>query len=287
MFKNFLPTTFSAASYASAVVFVRFAYDAGLTTGMAIFLRFLLAGLALGVFLKLTGRWRDLPARQLFSIWALGFLAYTVMGITWFLALKTTPAWLVALLMSIFPLIVSLGSWIFLHERISVFQVLALAAVIGGGVLIFWQPFEGSVTLGVLLMVANVLINAAYVLLGQRFTRHVPPVMTAFWMIAGAVLGTLIYALAMGEFSFAFDARGWLWVALFAVISTAMAISLLWWGIGLLGPARAAIVGTLEPVFTIGLAVLILEERLKLLQVAGAGLILLGILIVRFAPDRD
>lgn len=284
MFKNFLPTTFSAASYASAVVFVRFAYEAGLTTGMAIFLRFLLAGLVLGAFLKITRRWRPLPARQLVAIWLLGFLAYTVMGITWFLALKTTPAWLVALLMSIFPLIVSLGSWVFLHERISFPQALSLAAVISGGVLIFWQPFDGSVTLGVLLMVANVLINAAYVLVGQRLTRDVSPMMTAFWMIVGAVAGTFFYALVMGEFSFAFDAQGWLWVGLFAVISTAMAISLLWWGIGLLGPARAAIVGTLEPVFTIGLAVLILNEQLSLLQAAGAGLILAGVLMVRFAP---
>jgi drug/metabolite transporter (DMT)-like permease len=168
MYKQFLPTTFAAASYASAVVFVRFAYESGLTPGMAIFLRFTFAGLILGMFLKLTGRWRALPSPQKAALWWLGFLAYTVMGVTWFIALKTTPAWLVSLMMSIFPLAVSLGSWLFLHEQIGFSQWMALAAVIGGGALIFWQPFAGSVALGVLLMAVNVLTNAAYVLVGQR-----------------------------------------------------------------------------------------------------------------------
>jgi drug/metabolite transporter (DMT)-like permease len=282
MLKKFLPTTISAACYASAAVFVRFGYQAGLTPGMAIFLRFLMGGLILGAFLKLSGRWQALAAPQVMRLLLLGFLAYTVMGITWFVALDTTPAWLVALFMSIFPLIVSLGSWLFLREKIGLPQVAALAGVVCGGVLIFWQPFVVSVSIGVLLMSINVLTNAAYVLVGQRVARKVPPMQTAFWMIVGATCGTFVYALVKGELSLSFQPAGWLWVGLFAVVSTALAISLLWWGIGLLGPARAAIVGTLEPVFTILLAVAFLGEQLGLLQIAGAGLILAGVVVVRY-----
>jgi len=283
MVKNFLPTTLSAASYASAVVFVRLAYATGLTPGMAIFLRFVLASLVLGAFLKLSGRWQTLPQRQVTALLLLGFLAYTVMGVTWFIALDITPAWLVALSMSIFPLLVSLASWIFLRESITLVQVAALAAVICGGALIFWQPFEGSVTVGLVLMVVNLLTNVGYYLVGTRFTRGSPPMLTAFWMIAGAAAGTFLYTLASGELSLRFRPEAWIWVVLFAVISTAAAISLLWWGINLLGPSKAAIVGTIEPVFTIILAVLFLGERLVWLQVAGAGLILFGVLLVRFA----
>ena len=283
MVKNLLPTTLSAASYASAVVFVRFAYASGLTPGTAIFLRFIFASLILGVFLKLSRRWRSLTSRQIFSLLLLGFLAYTVMGVTWFIALDTTPAWLVALSMAVFPLIVSLGSWFFLHEKIGSIQIAALAAVITGGVLIFWQPIEGSVTIGLILMAVNLLVNAAYYLIGTRYTRGIPPMLTAFWMIAGAAAGTFLYALVSGDLSLRFQPDGWLWVVMFSILSTAVAISLLWWGISLLGPSKAAIVGTIEPVFTIGLAVLVLGERLLMLQVAGAALILLGVLLVRFS----
>ena len=283
MFKSFLPTTLSAASYASAVVFVRFAYLSGLSPGMAIFLRFMMASLVLGVFLKISQRWQRLKPRQVLSLLLLGFLAYTIMGVTWFVALDTTPAWLVALFMSIFPLIVSIGSWVFLHERISLIQILSLTAVVAGGALIFWQPFDGSVWVGLILMAVNLVVNAAYYLIGTRFTQGISPMVTAFWMILGAAVGTFLYALVVGELTFVFQPEGWLWVALFSVISTAMAISLLWWGINLLGPSKAAIVGTIEPVFSIGLAVLVLGEHLDLLQVAGAGLILFGVVLVRFS----
>ena len=281
MWKKFLPSTLSAASYASAVIFVRFAYQAGITPGTAVFLRFVLASLALGGFLRLSRRWHSLPRRQAAGLFLLGLLAYTFLGITWFVALSTTPVWLVSLFGAISPLTVSLGSWLFLHETLPWRQIAALAAVVLGGILIFWQPFETSVTIGLVLMSLNILLHTVYVLVGQRFTRRVPPTQSAFWMISGAGLGTLVYALVSGQLSLAFQPQGWVWVAMFAVISTALAISFLWWGIGLLGPSKAMIIGSLEPVFSIFLAVLVLGERLDALQVAGAALILAGVMLVR------
>jgi len=281
MWKKFLPSTLSAASYASAVIFIRFAYSAGITPGTAVFLRFVLASIALGSFLHLSGRWHSLPGRKAAVLFLLGLLAYTFLGITWFVALSTTPVWLVSLFGAISPLTVSLGSWLFLRETLPWRQIAALAAVVLGGVLIFWQPFESRVTLGLVLMSLNILVHSAYVLVGQGFTRRVPPTQSAFWMISGAGLGTLLYALVSGQLSLAFQPQGWAWVAMFAVISTAMAISFLWWGIALLGPSKAMIIGSLEPVFSIGLAVLVLGERLDALQVAGAGLILAGVMLVR------
>jgi drug/metabolite transporter (DMT)-like permease len=42
------------------------------------------------------------------------------------------------------------------------------------------------------------------------------------------------------------------------------------------GPTRASIISTLEPVFTALLAVLLLGERLTLLQTGGIALVVLG-----------
>jgi drug/metabolite transporter (DMT)-like permease len=281
MWHKFLPSTLSAASYASAVIFVRFAYNAGITPGTAVFLRFLLACIALGAYLRLTGRWQTLLIRQAASLFLLGLLAYTLLGITWFVSLSTTPVWLVSLFGAVSPVVVSFGSWLFLRESISWQQIAALTAVVLGGMLIFWQPFESRVTIGLVLMSLNVLINAVYVLVGQGITRRVPPVQSAFWMISGAALGTLLYALTAGQLSLVFQPQGWLWVAMFAIFSTALAISFLWWGINLLGPSKAAIIGSMETVFSVSLAVLLLGERLDALQVVGAALILVGVMLVR------
>ncbi|MFN2270807.1 MAG: DMT family transporter [Anaerolineae bacterium] len=271
----------SAISYSTAIIFVRYAYRAGISPGTAIFLRFTIASIVLVGFLILTRHWVKLPRSQVIALFLLGFLAYTTLGTTWFVALSTTPAWLVSLTVSIYPLLVSIGSWLFFGDVPDAPRIAALTLVLAGSMALFWRPFEGVALTGVWLMLFNVVVNAFYVLVGQRWTRGVAPGMSAAWMIMGAMVGTFFYALLSGQLSFQFESVGWIWASLFAVVSTVLAIMFLWWSIGLLGPARATIIGALEPFLSILLAVIILKETMSPLQVVGGVLILGGVVLVR------
>jgi drug/metabolite transporter (DMT)-like permease len=277
----------SAVSYSTAIIFVRYAYRAGILPGTAIFLRFTIASIVLTSFLALTRRWVKLPRSQVVALFLLGFLAYTTLGTTWFVALSTTPAWLVSLVVSIYPLLVSIGSWLFLGDVPDAPRIVALALVLAGSAALFWRPFEGVALTGVWLMLLNVVVNALYVLVGQRWTQGVAPTMSTAWMVIGAMVGTFFYALLSGQLSFHFEPTGWIWASLFAAVSTVLAIIFLWWGIGLLGPSRATIIGALEPFLSILLAILILGEAMSPLQGAGGVLILIGVVLVRLNLNRS
>lgn len=273
--------TLSAVSYGTGVIFVRFAYEAGISPGTAIFLRFAIAAAVLSLFLTLTRRWPRLPYRRVAALFLMGFLAYTILGTTWFVALSTTPAWLVSLFSALYPLVVSLGSWLFLGEVLGRRVVLALALVLSGSFALFWHPFEGAVLTGIWLMVLNTIVLALYILVGQRWTQGVSPVASATWMAIGAMVGTFFYALLSSQLSFRFAPTGWVWAFLFAVVSTALAIVFLWSGIGLIGPSRATIIGSSEPLFSILLSVVVLGEVMSVLQVLGGIFVLAGTVLVR------
>ena len=273
--------TLSAVSYASGVIFVRLAYETGILPGTAIFLRFAIAAAVLVLFVTLTRRWPGLPPRRVLALFLMGFLAYTILGTTWFVALSTTPAWLVSLFSALYPLVVSLGSWLFLGEILDRRVALALALVLTGSFALFWHPYGGAALSGIWLMVLNIFVLSLYILVGQRWTQGVPPVVSATWMVIGAMVGTFFYALLVDQLSFRFAPSGWVWAALFAVISTALAIVFLWSGIGLIGPSRATIVGSLEPLFSILLSVIVLGEVMSALQVLGGILLLAGTVLVR------
>ena len=275
----------SSASYAGMVVFLRYAYQAGILPGTAVFLRFAIASIALILALTLTRHWINLPRQRVVPLILLGLAAYTLMGTTWFVALSTTPAWLVSLIVALYPLTVNLGSWLFLKEPIRRQQITALGATLLGAVVLFWQPFAGANWLGVALMLINVAVNTTYILVGQRWTRGIPPMVSTAWMMVGATVGTFCYSLLSHQLSFSFAPVGWLWTALFAIVSTALAISAFWWSVGLIGAARAAIVGSLEPLGAIMLSVLVLGERLTPLQIMGGALILAGVLLVQWQPS--
>jgi drug/metabolite transporter (DMT)-like permease len=63
-----------------------------------------------------------------------------------------------------------------------------------------------------------------------------------------------------------------------AVVSTVVAGMTMLLGLSRLGPAPAALVATLEPVLTLVWAVLLLGESLQPIQLAGAALVIAGVM---------
>jgi len=92
------------------------------------------------------------------------------------------------------------------------------------------------------------------------------------------------------ELAFPATAGGWAVVVGLAVFPTMLAISLFLAGLPRVGAARAALLSTWEPVVTVGLAVILLGDRLSLFQVLGGILVLLAVVIVQGAqlwkPER-
>ena len=76
------------------------------------------------------------------------------------------------------------------------------------------------------------------------------------------------------------------WFGLFgiAIFSTALAISAFYAGTARIGAAQAALVSTVEPVWTITLATLIFDEHLAPLQLVGGALVIGGVILAQTTP---
>ncbi|HET6311480.1 MAG TPA: EamA family transporter, partial [Candidatus Nitrosotalea sp.] len=66
-----------------------------------------------------------------------------------------------------------------------------------------------------------------------------------------------------------------------ALFPTMLAISLFMAGLPRVGAARAALLSTVEPVLTVLLAVVLLGDRLSVIQVMGGVLVLLAVVLVQ------
>ena len=76
------------------------------------------------------------------------------------------------------------------------------------------------------------------------------------------------------------------WPGLVAIgfVASFLAIQTFYAGARRLGAAQAALVSTVEPVYIVVLAALVLDQRLAPIQLVGAGLILVGVVIAQTAP---
>ena len=251
-------------------IFARLAYASGADVIGILLLRFVIAGGGLAAVMAATRRpWPR--GRALSVAMGMGAFGYVGQALCYFSALQFASAGLVALLLYAYPTLVCLLAAAFLHERLTPRRMALLAAsfvglalTLGGG--------HGTLT-GIALGLGAALFYSVYILVGARELGRVDALAstTVVCLSAGAALAV---ASPFTGARFPGDAQGWLAILAIAGISTVVAIVAFFAGLKLVGPARASIVSTLEPVVTVALAWLFLGETLSAVQFAGGALVL-------------
>lgn len=280
----------SALAFGAMAIFTRFAYADGVDAWTLLALRFGLAAPCLAaVALYTGGAW---PAgRDLALAVAMGGAGYAGQSATFFSALAFAPAGIVALLLYLHPALVALLAAAFLHERMTAGKLAALALALGGLALTVLPSLAGGdgafprLPLGIALGVAAAAIYAVYITAGTRLSARVSPIALAAAITASAALVFVAVAATHGP-RWPATPGGWLAVAAIALVSTVLAIALFFAGLARVGATQASTLSTIEPVFTVALAAVVLGERIAAVQLAGGALILAAVLLLARAPRR-
>jgi len=131
------------------------------------------------------------------------------------------------------------------------------------------------------LALVNALVVAIMVILSSRLLRgHTELARASAWSVTGACLVFLALALVR-PLGAPTQPTEWLVLLAMASFSTVFPIFFLNAGIQKLGPTKASIMGTIEPVFTTILAVLFLGETLQPIQLLGGLLILVSLILLQ------
>lgn len=134
---------------------------------------------------------------------------------------------------------------------------------------------------GIGMMLIAAIAYAIQMVLSQRITFDIPaPTMTLYAMTAMATVVSVAWLIQPTAIS-ALSPAGWraiLWMGVF----TALSRLTLFLGVKSLGSMQTALLGVLEVVVSIGLAIFFLGERLTLVQWGGTAVLLSSVLLVRY-----
>ena len=243
-----------------------------------------LAGRAAGARPIAASEWRALAV--------LGFLGYYFASLLDFIGLQYITAGLERLVLFLNPTIVVVLSALLLDKPITRRAVAALAVSYAGIALVVWQDLHvgadlRATALGAGLVFASAIAYALYLVrstdiigrLGSsRFIAWAMLASTLFVLIHFAAtrpLGTLDVPVSIHRLALAM-----------AVFSTVLPTWLIAESIRRMGANAASLVGSLGPVFTIGLGATILGEAVHALQLLGAALVLAGVVLVTIKPRK-
>ena len=267
----------SGSSFGTLAIFARLAYEDGVTPITLLFLRFGIASLCMIFIMWL----RRIPIPRgwvLLGLALMGGVGYVGQALSYFTALTLIPAGLVALLLYLYPAIVTILAMIILKERISKWKMIALLIALGGTVLTI-GPTGGGQFLGVILGLAAAFIYSIYILVRSKITKQVTAIQSSTVVIVSAAIvsGGLV---AIKGSAFPATASGWASVIAIALISTILAIVTFFAGLERVGPTNASTLSTVEPAVTVVLAAMVLGETISFLRIIGGMMIILAVIIL-------
>ncbi len=151
-----------------------------------------------------------------------------------------------------------------------------------GGIYILTQGGLGEPDwIGVGMMAIGALMYAIQLVLSQRILFDIPaPTMALYAMTAMAAVVTVAWLTNPGDVT-AVSIVGWRAILLMGLV-TGLSRLTLFLGVKHLGSMQTALLGILEVVVSIILAIIFLGERFTLVQWLGAAVLLISILLVRY-----
>jgi drug/metabolite transporter (DMT)-like permease len=222
----------------------------------------------------------------------LGFIGYYLSSLLDFLGLQYISASLERLILFLYPTFVVLLSAWWLRTPITARAITALFLSYAGIALAFWHDLritsDAAATLagGGLVLGSAVLYAAYLVRAGDVIAR-----LGSLRFVAWAMLASTVYVLAQFVLTRPLGAldvplRVHSLALLMAVFSTVFPTFLIAESVRRMGANAASLVGALGPFFTIAFGALLLGEPVHQLQLAGAVLVLAGVLLVTLKQRR-
>ena len=299
-------TVTSAFAFGSGALFAKPVYSTGVDWLTLMTWRFSIgAGLSWAWVLagrRGRGAVRSLDRRTILVAIALGVM-YTGNSSTYFAGLETVPASLAALIVYIYPALVAVLT-LRIGRRLEGRRAWAALAIAMVGVVLAIGTIDADEvppTSGLLLMAASPLIYSVWIVLSARLagerrtgvgsagTAGADPTVAGAVMMSATASTFWIVALALGHpvLPAQVPAQAWGGIVGVGAVSTFVAIQAFYAGAHRIGAARASLVSTVEPIWTIVLAGILFGEHLAPLQLVGGALILGGVVIAQTRPDAS
>lgn len=259
-----------------------FSGGAGLAT--VLFVRFTISAL----FFWAITLWREgfprLSRKTWLTLWGMGGINYSMMAGLYISSVRFIPASLAALLLYVYPVIVTVIAVLTHQEKFSSYKLSGLLLSTFGLVMVLGVALQGINVLGVGLALASAFVYAIYIIIGNKVLQTTTPLVSTTIISTSAALTYGVIGLPLGGATWNLSAGTWMGIAGIALFSTIIAMLTFFQGMKHIGASSASIISTLEPVMTAILAIILLNEHLTLVQVLGGVLVVMGGIFAVLSP---
>ena len=273
----------SGLAFTISMLIANMAFKDGVDLNTSNAMRHCAATVILIIYQKARSQKIGLPARERYISLGLGISVF-MMGVGYLGATQYIPISLAVLIFYTCPFFVAIISKFTENEPITPMRLTAIIlAFIGLSLALKVQTTGGLQIIGILYAMVAAIGFASFVTVSSLMLKTADRQAVLLHSLAAGTLLFVLFFVMTNGLEIVGTRAGWLKVSGSGIV-VAFAYIAFFTGMKIIGPVKASMIMNIEPVLTIGLAAILLGERLANIQVFGASLVIGGIVLITCTP---
>ena len=279
--KGILFIILSAISFGFMPILAKLSYIGGANTYTTLFLRFFFAAIMLFFYLKSKGISLKLARKQLFLVLIIGVFGFTFTTASLFMSYNYISIGMATMIFYTYPAIVTLLSYVIYQERIYLRKVISLIISTIGIFILIDRGSASFNLVGIILAGMAAILYSLYVLgASHKEFKVVNSYVLTFYISCASAIIMFTAAITTGNYDMHISFYALVAILLLALISTAVALMAFLEGVRIIGPSKASIFSTIEPIVALILGIIILREATSVRIIIGSIMILTSVVIL-------
>jgi drug/metabolite transporter (DMT)-like permease len=261
-------------------------FDLNFTVENMLFWRFFIATLwilLVCVVLRKNVLQKKTNDRSILKTFVFAALSYSAGSAFYFMASKQIGTGVAMVIFYSFPVFVALFTWVLNGWQINKHAAISVMAVVIG--LLFLKGDGGEHELdviGIAFGIIAALSYAAYVYGSQHSAKKIDALLLTLMVCFGNTLIFLALSLYTKSFVVPTSWEAWFYICAIGIVATVLPIQLLLTGLKYISPIKASIISVSEPIVTVLIGLILLNESMSYSQSFGIIVILLGAICIQF-----
>ncbi len=187
----------------------------------------------------------------------------------------------------VYPILVALILVICYKEKISRIKVAALFISFIGVLMFFDGELSASFVGLFIAFTSGISYGFALIYMDKSGLKNYYPFLVTFYTCLSASVVIFIIAAISGKLTFDLTATAWLYSLIVSILTSVIAITFMQIGVKYIGPTTTAILCMFEPITSVILGIILLNEPCTFRSILGCILILLAVLILSIFKEKE
>ncbi|MBU3180007.1 DMT family transporter [Clostridium psychrophilum] len=279
--KGILYIILSACAFGIMPILAKLSYRGGANTYTTLFLRFFFAAIMLLYYLKSKGISLKLAKKQLILVLIIGVFGFTFTTSSLFMSYNYISIGMASMIFYTYPSIVTLLSYVIYKEKIYSRKIISLViSLIGIYILIDIRSATFNLKGVILAGIAAILYSLYVIGASHKEFRNINSYVLTFYISCASAVVMFLAASTTRNFNINISFYALVAILLIAFISTVVALMTFLEGVRIIGPSKASIFSTIEPIVGLMMGTLVLGEPISSRIIVGSIMIVMSVIIL-------